>query len=64
MDTPFVTGVVDLNGVDIQLSARIDGTDYGDLAIGDPVTLQVVDIDGPTNQDRVFYRFTPRDDTA
>ncbi|WP_254280475.1 Zn-ribbon domain-containing OB-fold protein [Haloarcula marina] len=64
MDTPFVTGVVDLDGVDIQLSARIDDVDYDDLSIGDPVTLQVVDIDGPTDQDRVFYRFTLRSDTA
>jgi uncharacterized OB-fold protein len=63
-DTPFVTGVVDLDGVDVTLSARIDGADYDDLSIGDPVTLQVVDIDGPTDQHRVFYRFRPRGETA
>lgn len=62
-DVPFVTGVVDLDGVDVQLSARIDGADYDDLAIGDPVTLEVVDVDGPTDQQRVFYRFRPRGDT-
>jgi uncharacterized OB-fold protein len=64
MDTPFVTGVVDLDGVDVQLSARIDGAEYDDLAIGDPVELQVVDVEGPTDQDRVFYQFTPRGDMA
>jgi uncharacterized OB-fold protein len=63
-DTPFVTSVVDLDGVDVKLSARIDGADYDDLSIGDPVTLEVVDIDGPTDQHRVFYRFRPRGDTA
>ncbi len=63
MDTPFVTGVVDLDGVDVQLSARIDDAEYDDLAIGDPVSLVVTEIDGPTDQQRVFYRFEPRGDT-
>ncbi|AHG03961.1 hypothetical protein HALDL1_10370 [Halobacterium sp. DL1] len=63
-DVPFVTGVVELDGVDLRLSARIDGAEYDDLAIGDPVELEVVDIDGPTDQHRVFYRFRPRGETA
>ncbi|WP_435127056.1 Zn-ribbon domain-containing OB-fold protein [Halobaculum sp. D14] len=58
-DVPFVTGVVELDGVDVRLSARIDGAEYDDLELGDPVELKVVDIDGPTDQDRVFYRFEP-----
>lgn len=57
-DTPFVVGVVDLGPV--KLSARIDDARYEDLEIGDPVGLKVVEIDGPTEQDRVFYRFEPR----
>ncbi|WP_096390557.1 Zn-ribbon domain-containing OB-fold protein [Halopenitus persicus] len=56
-DTPFVAGVVDLG--DVRLSARIDDASYEDLEIGDPVRLKIVDIDGPTDQDRVFYRFVP-----
>jgi uncharacterized OB-fold protein len=64
MDPPFVTGVVALDGVDVQLSARIDGAQYDDLSIGDPVSLVVVDVEGPTDQQRVFYRFRPRGETA
>ncbi|MFB6268790.1 MAG: Zn-ribbon domain-containing OB-fold protein [Halobacterium sp.] len=64
MDPPFVTGVVDLDGVDVRLSARIHGAEYDDLSIGDPVSLVVVDVDGPTDQHRVFYRFRPRGETA
>jgi uncharacterized OB-fold protein len=56
-ETPFVVGVVDLGP--IQLSARIDDASYEDLEIGSPVRLKVMDIDGTTDQDRVFYRFTP-----
>lgn len=56
-DTPFVVGVVDLGPV--QLSARIDDASHDDLEIGSPVRLKVVDIDGPKEQDRVFYRFEP-----
>ncbi|MFC6873394.1 Zn-ribbon domain-containing OB-fold protein [Halobellus marinus] len=56
-DPPFVVGVVDLGPV--RLSARIDDAAYEDLDIGDPVRLKVMDIDGPTEQDRVFYRFVP-----
>lgn len=56
-DPPFVVGVVDLG--DVRLSARIDGAEYGDLAIGDSVRLKIVDIDGSTGQARAFYRFVP-----
>ena len=58
-DVPFVVGVVDLDGVDVQLSARIDDAEYDDLFIGDPVRLKIVDIEGPTDLERVFYRFEP-----
>lgn len=54
-DTPFVVGVVDLGAV--QVSARIDNATYDDLEIGSPVQLKIVEIDGPTDQERVFYRF-------
>jgi len=56
-DPPFVVGVVDLGPV--RLSARIDGAEYDDLELGDAVRLKVMDIEGPTDQDRVFYRFEP-----
>lgn len=56
-DTPYVVGVVDLGPV--KLSARIDNAEYDDLEIGDPVTLKIVDIEGPTEEARVFYRFEP-----
>ena len=56
-EVPFVAGIVDLG--DVRLSARIDA-EYDDLAIGDPVALKVVDIDGPADHERVFYRFEPR----
>ncbi|MFC6726288.1 Zn-ribbon domain-containing OB-fold protein [Halobium palmae] len=58
-DVPFAVGVVDLDGVDVRLSARIEGASYEDLAIGDRVELVLVDIEGPKEQDRVFYRFAP-----
>lgn len=54
-DTPFVVGVVDLGPV--RLSARIDDAAYNDLAIGDQVRLKIVDIDGPADEARTFYRF-------
>lgn len=57
-ETPFVVGVVDLG--DVRLSARIDDARYDDLAIGDPVVLRVVEIDGPADHERVFYRFHPK----
>lgn len=56
-EVPFVTGIVDLG--DVTLSARIDGAGYDDLAIGDPVELTVVEIDGPADHERVFFRFEP-----
>lgn len=63
-DVPFTVGVVDLDGVDVRLSARIDGADVDDLEIGDPVRLKVVDIDGPADHERVFYRFEPTETTT
>lgn len=57
-EVPFVVGVVDLGPV--QLSARIDDASYSDLEIGDPVSLKIVEIDGPVDEDRVFYRFVPQ----
>lgn len=56
-DTPFVTGVVDLG--EVRLSARIDDAKIDDLTIGDPVELKIVDIDGPFDEERAFYRFVP-----
>jgi len=56
-EVPFVTGIVDLG--DVRLSARIDGAEYEDLAIGDPVSLKVVELDGPVDHERVFFRFEP-----
>lgn len=58
-DVPFVVGIIDLEGVDVRLSARVDGAAYDDLAIGDRVTLKIVDIDDSRDEDRVFYRFEP-----
>lgn len=58
-DVPFVVGVVDLGP--IQMSARIDAASYRELEIGDPVSLKIVEIDGPTDEERVFYRFKPTD---
>jgi uncharacterized OB-fold protein len=55
--TPFVAGIVDLG--DVRLSARIDDAAYDDLSIGDPVRLKIIDIDGPNDEDRSFYRFVP-----
>ncbi len=56
-DTPFVTGIVDLG--DVRLSARIDDAEYDDLAIGDRVRLKIIDIEGPFDDERAFYRFVP-----
>lgn len=56
-DVPFTVGVVALG--DVRLSARIDGAEPDDLAIGDAVSLKVVEIDGPADHERVFYRFEP-----
>lgn len=56
-DPPFVVGVVDLGPVG--LSARIDDAGYQDLELGDAVGLKIVEIDGPTDRERVFYRFEP-----
>jgi len=59
METPFVTGVVELDGVDVRLSARITDAEYDDLSIGDPVSLVVTDIADGLDQQRVFYEFAP-----
>lgn len=56
-EVPFVIGIVDLGAV--QLSARIQDAEYDDLAIGDPVELRIVEIDGSVDHERVFYRFAP-----
>lgn len=56
-EVPFVVGVVDLGPV--RLSARVDDASYDDLEIGEPVSLKIVEIDGPTDEERVFYRFEP-----
>jgi uncharacterized protein len=58
-DVPYVVAVVDLGPV--TLSGRVDDASYSDLEIGDPVSLKIVEIDGPTNEERVFYRFEPAD---
>jgi uncharacterized OB-fold protein len=58
-EVPFVTGIVDLGPV--KLSARIDDAEYDDLAIGDPVEMKIVEIDGPVDHERVFYRFEPQE---
>jgi len=56
-DVPFVVAVVDLGPV--RLSARVVDAGYEDLSIGDEVELVIVDLDDATDQDRVFFRFTP-----
>jgi uncharacterized OB-fold protein len=58
-EVPFVLGIVDLGPV--QLSSRIDDAEYDDLEIGDPVEMKVVEIDGPVDHERVFYRFEPQE---
>jgi uncharacterized protein len=58
-EVPFVVAVVDLGPV--RLSGRVDDASYDDLEIGDPVSLKIVEIDGPTDDERVFYRFEPTD---
>lgn len=50
-DVPFCVGLVKISG--LLISARIDNARYGDLEIGDDVSLKIVELpDG-----RVFYRF-------
>ncbi|MFA1610958.1 Zn-ribbon domain-containing OB-fold protein [Halobellus rubicundus] len=58
-EVPFVIGIVDLGPV--QLSAHVADAEYDDLSIGDPVEMKVVEIDGPVDHERVFYRFTPKE---
>jgi len=56
-DVPFVVAIVDLG--DVRLSTRIDDARGEDLAIGDPVELKVVDVVGPADLERVWFRFVP-----
>ena len=56
-DVPFVIAIVDLG--DVKLSARIDDARSDDLEIGDEVELKVIEIDGPADHERVWYRFVP-----
>lgn len=58
-DVPFTIAIVDLG--DVRLSARIDGASSEALEIGDPVELRIVDVDGPADHDRVWFRFVPVD---
>lgn len=58
-DVPFTIAIVDLG--EVRLSARIDGASSEELEIGDPVELRIVDIDGPADHDRVWFRFVPAD---
>lgn len=58
-EVPFIVGIVDLG--DVRLSARIDHDSMEDLAIGDVVELKVVEVVGPADYERVFYRFEPAD---
>ncbi|MFC7203065.1 Zn-ribbon domain-containing OB-fold protein [Haloferax namakaokahaiae] len=57
-EVPFVTGIVEVG--DVRLSSRIDGADYDELEIGDPVSLKIVEIEGGADHERVFFRFEPR----
>ena len=61
-EVPFVIAIVDLG--DVRLSARVDGARSEELAIGDPVELKVVEVDGPADHERVWYRFEPAGDAA
>ncbi|ELY50901.1 Zn-ribbon domain-containing OB-fold protein [Natronolimnohabitans innermongolicus] len=61
-EVPYVVAVVDLGPV--RLSGRVDGAAYSDLEIGDSVSLKIVEIDGPTDEERVFYRFEATDTTT
>ena len=56
-DVPFVIAIVDLG--DVQLSARIDDARSDDLEIGDEVELKVLEVGGPADHERVWFRFVP-----
>lgn len=56
-DVPFTIAIVDLG--DVRLSARIDDASSEELSIGDPVDLRIVDVEGPADHDRVWFRFVP-----
>jgi len=52
-DVPFVVAVVQLDGIDLKVTARIDDARYEELRIGDPVRLKVISLqDG-----RQWFRF-------
>jgi uncharacterized protein len=52
-DVPFSVGLVDLEGVPLRLFGRIHGRPWSELAIGQRVRVEPIDLaDG-----RVFYRF-------
>ena len=54
-DVPFVVAVIQLDGTEFRVVARIDEAKFEDLKIGDPVRLKVVALpDG-----RVWFRFVP-----
>ena len=59
-DVPFVVGIVEIDG--LRMSARIDEARAEALAIGDTVSLRIVDVAGPGDEERVFYRFVPTDE--
>ena len=56
-DPPFVIAIVDLG--DVRLSARIDDARMDDLEIGDEVELKVLEVGGPADHERVWFRFVP-----
>jgi uncharacterized OB-fold protein len=50
-DAPFCVGLVRIH--DLLISARIDGTKYEDLKVGDKVVIKIVELP----DSRVFFRF-------
>jgi uncharacterized OB-fold protein len=52
-DVPFVVGIVKLKGTDLKVLTRIEGASYEDLRIGQPVRLQVHQLD----DGRAWFRF-------
>jgi uncharacterized OB-fold protein len=57
-EVAFVFGIVDLG--DIQVSARVENAESEDLETGDPVELEIVEVDEPVDHERVFYRVEPK----
>ena len=54
-DMPFVVAVIELDDSPVRVVARIDDARYEELAIGDTVTLKVIEL----NDGRVWFRFVP-----